>query len=418
MQIQTGNNNQTGFFRNVSFMFVVYWGILVLWQNISGAETRGTMDLLLKIGLLVYFTGFYLLRAKTLNVKAILVAMLTISLLVTASAESQLQMSTVIAYIYPVLVLFLVYGLGDGMQINHTHLIAFCNCVIGITAYAAIYAVLFRWNQFAGALLLTNAYGNELSSFFISNHEYGMYLVASIISVIVCLRLRPNADKLTKGLYIAALVLFSVNLILTFSRTSLLGLGVFVLTYCFFETPKARKWIVTVLVLGGIVLVAVPSLREFAYKIVLKENTSGGRQGLFEYAMQYFKSGSVLEKVFGFGYAKTRTNFATNLDHGSVHNGYLQVLLYFGLVGCGSMILFILSQVIISIRFLWVDRFTGAISLSLILCAAAMMVTNTSILFTSPIDSFFLTMFFVWVPKYVRNSVGQNEFYRNSEANK
>jgi len=122
----------------------------------------------------------------------------------------------------------------------------------------------------------------------------------------------------------------------------------------------------------------------------------------------------VVEKVFGYGYAETRAHFVTSLDHGSVHNAYLQVLLYYGLVGCVSMVLFVLTQVITSIRFLRVDRFVGTVSLALVLCAAAMMVTNTAILFTSPIDSFFLTMFFIWVPKYVRNCVRQNEFYRNS----
>lgn len=417
MQIQT-NKKGTGFFKNVSAMFIIYWGILVVWQNISGATTRGTIDVLLKIGLLGYFSVFYLLKAKTFHAKGLVVALLAMSLLVTFFTESQLQLSTMIAYVYPILVLFLVYGLGDNMQINRSQLVVFCNCVIGITAYAAIYAVLFCWDQFVGAFSLTSAYGNELSSFFVSNHEYGMYLLAAIVSVIICIRLCPNMNNLSKGLCIAALVLFSANLILTFSRTSLLGLGVFLLSYCFFETPKARKWIIIVSVLIGILLLVVPSLREFVYRIVLKENTAAGREELTEYAVQYFKDGSIFEKVFGHGYAETRANFKTDLDHGSVHNGYLQVLLYFGLIGCGAMVLFVLSQIIVSIRFLREDRFTGVVSLALALCAAAMMVTNTAILFTSQIDSFFLTMFFILVPKYVRNCVQQNGFYGNSDNSK
>lgn len=411
MVIRFRNQSENPFIKNVSFMFIVYWGGLVLWQNIGLAETRESIDLVIKMGLIVYFTVFYLLRAKTFNAKALITMALAMCLLVTASSEKQFPLSNVIAYVYPILILFLVYGLGDSMEINCSHLLAFCNCVICITGYAAIYAVLFRWEQFAGVFSVENAYGNELSSFFISSHEYGTYLVASIISAIICLRLDSDMSRLRKSLYIMAIVLFGVNLILTFSRTSMLGLAVFLTIYSFFEVPKAKKWIITVCVLIGAVLILFPSLSEFVYKIVLKENDDAGRTDLFQYGVQYYNNGTVFQKVFGHGIYETRANFEKYYDYGSVHNGYLQVLLYYGLIGCSAMVVFILAQVFIGIRFIKKDRLIGTLSLALILCAASMMLTNTMLIFQSSIDSFFLTAFFVLVPKYVRNSVLNQGFY-------
>ena len=89
MVIRSSQNTRESFTKNVSFMFIVYWGILVLWQNVSNAELRGTADLSIKIGLLAYFVIFYLVKGKTLNTKALAVMALGCSLLITAGSESQ-----------------------------------------------------------------------------------------------------------------------------------------------------------------------------------------------------------------------------------------------------------------------------------------------------------------------------------------
>lgn len=100
-------------------MFVVYWVVLVLWQNSGIAETRSSLDTAIKIGLMACFTGFYLLKAQTVNIKILPVLLLTISLIITASTESQLPLTRIVAYVYSV-TLFLVYSTGDKMEINRS----------------------------------------------------------------------------------------------------------------------------------------------------------------------------------------------------------------------------------------------------------------------------------------------------------
>ncbi len=410
MRIQSASSTKTGFYRNVSFMFVVYWGILVLWQNVSGAETRGTMDLLIKVGLMAYFVGFYLLRARAFNVKAFLVVLLAMSLMITASTESQFSLSNIVAYAYPVIILFVVYGFGDNLQINRAQLLSFCKCIIGITLYAAIYAVIFCWDQFAGAISLKYAYGNELSSFFISNHEYGMYLVAAIIACTLCLDLSEKRGSLRKVYYLAVIAFLAVNLILTFSRTSMLGLAVFLLVYVIWGKKSARKWFLLLGVAVVALLAISPKLTEFVFNIVFKGNNAAGRDVLLEQGIRYYNGGDVAQKIFGYGIYETRDYFEKHFEHGSVHNAYLQVLLYYGVIGVGMLVCFLLSQLIGGARFCKKDRYVGAVSVGLLLSAMAMMFTNTAIIFTSSIDSFFLTMFFVLIPKYVRNSIRKQAF--------
>ena len=411
MRMQSANSTKTGFYRNVSFMLVVYWGILVFWQNVSGAETRGTMDLLIKVGLMIYFVGFYLLRARTFNIKGLPVLLLAISLLITASTESTFSLGNLVSYAYPVIILFVVYGFGDNLQINRGQLLAFCKCVIGITLYAAIYAVIFCWDQFAGALSLNSAYGNELSSFFTSNFEYGMYLAAAIASAFLCLSMMPNRTIGKCLFYMAVIAIFAVNLILTFSRTSILSLAAFLIVYIVIGKKEWRKWLFLFAIIA-LLLFAIPTINRFVTEVVFKNDNMAGRDVLFEKGLLFYQDGSVSEKIFGFGVSEVTQHFEKHYDHSNVHNGYLQILLYYGSVGILFLLGFLLCQVIGSIKLIRRDRTVGTAVLGLNLSAILIMVTTTATIFHSTIDSYFLTAFFIITPKYIKNCVFAGEFYK------
>lgn len=410
MKIRIQLNPKRSFLKNVSFMFVLYWGILVLWQNISGTETRGTADLLIKIGLLGYFVLFYLRQATAISVKVIPVFLLAIALFITATQETQFPLSNLIAYVYPILILLMVYGVGNRLEINRGQLLCFCNCVIGIVLYAAIYALIFCWDQFAGAFSVSSAYGNELSSFFVSNFEYGMYLEVAIICCLLCISLTPKMSVAQRFMYVTFIIILAANLILTFSRTTILSLLLVVAAYGFASGSKGRKWVLfTAAIIGGLLM--VPAISDFVSNVVFKNNNLADRDVLLQQGVLYIQNGTGMEKLFGFGIYEPRLYFSTHFEHPNLHNAYLQVLMYFGYIGCISLVVFMLSQVIANIKLIRKDQKIGAVMLGLSLGAMLIMLTTTALVFSSTIDSFFLTMFFVLMPKYVRNSIYAGNFY-------
>lgn len=408
MRYNSGNIVQP-FRKNVSCMFIIYWVVLVFWQNVGGAEVRSSVDMVIKIGLLAYFVWFYLRKAKRISKKIVWVFLLSASLLITAAREEQFPLSNVIAYAFPIIFITMVYGLGDRMEINRQHLVAFCNCVIAITLYAAIYAVIFCWDQFETVFMINIAYGNELSSFFASNFEYGMYLVAAIICCLISLKYNNDSRK-KKRFYICCIVVFSINLILTFSRTALFAIIGFFLVYMLFGKGKLRRWILALMLISLVAVFVSPDLRTFLFNVVLKRNALGDRDILAVNAIEYFANGSVADILFGHGIYKSRVYFELEYGHGSVHNAYLQMLLYSGLVGFLFMLIFLLAQVYVSFRTIRRDRFIGIVSFGCVMMAMMMMMSTTAIIFTSSIDSYFLTMFFIVVPKYVRNSLYRGSF--------
>lgn len=406
--IRRKSNNRIG----IAHIFWFYWTVLVAWQNLNPQTARSGGDLVLKIGLIAMLTVFYFLRARKVSVNIMPICLFALTMLCSwlLSGDS-ISAYNLISYSYPVLLVLLAFGIGNDFQINQKEFFFFLNGVILVTLYAALYAIFFQTEYFRMALSRNVAYGYELTSFFYSNHEYGMYLVYSIIACLICMETDTKTGVKKKLLYVAAVIVFLLNLVLTFSRTSLLALAVFAAAYFFVgKWSKLRKW---ALAAGGCALAAVvfsEKLQNFIRLVLFKKQTGlGDRRELYRLALEVFEDSSLLEKLFGHG-IKIRTSFENILGHGSVHNAYLQVLLYFGLIGLTFLLGIFFSQLKANLRLYRYSRFYSVMFSAFLFSALAMMLTNTAIIFTSPIDSFFLTVFVVLVPKYVRNAIRAGTF--------
>ena len=177
---------------------------------------------------------------------------------------------------------------------------------------------------------------------------------------------------------------------------------------------KKKNKLKRILIIAGVVsvllVVFVPSINKFFFSIILKENNSAGRDVLAKEAIEFFKQSSLVEQFFGSGISKTNNYLEVVTEYKSVHNAYLQVLLYFGVFGCVAMVVFLLYRVIECFTVTKINRFMGIISFALSVSCMAIMFFNTTTLFFSSIDSFFFTVFTVIVPKYVINAIKTDTF--------
>ena len=97
------------FHKNVSFMLFIYWAVLVVWQNIGGAEARSSIDIVIKVGLLLYFISFFFLRIKTLSKNIVYFVLLIFPFLLTFFGEKQINFNIIISYFFPIVFIFCVY---------------------------------------------------------------------------------------------------------------------------------------------------------------------------------------------------------------------------------------------------------------------------------------------------------------------
>ncbi|MBE6985791.1 MAG: O-antigen ligase family protein [Ruminococcaceae bacterium] len=398
------------------YVLLMYWVVLLVWQNLGsgGTENKGSLDLLIKFFLIVVLCVYYFIHATGIRRDVLLLVMALVLMYGVAKIDGALDLGEMLYYFFPLMFILIVYGCGWKFELRREQLVRLCNLLVIVVAYIAIYALIFCFDQFKNAFTITNAYGNELKSFLLSSHEYGLYLIFGIMGAILCMEFDPEGSKKKRIWYICAIVLFGINLILTFSRTSLLAFAVMMLCYVFlFARRSIRMWVsllVTVLVLT---VFAVPSLRDFFWEIVMKENNDAGRESLIDAAMNIYKSGNAAKKLLGYDYTMIKALLARSRQLGSFHNAYMSLLVSNGLVGVAILIttsIVTFKDIYITIKkdtpWSRLPKFFIAFN-----CASiAIMMFNTTTLLASSIDSYFLTLFVAIVPKYVNRSIREGTF--------
>ena len=403
MKIKLHPNNP----QNIGTVFFLYWAILVLWQNINPGQTGTSADTLLKMVLLWGMTLYYCTHRKGNFRKFPLFCIFAVCILCSFLIEKTFSLRLLLHYFFPLLFAFLALIVGGNIEMNRKQLLGFLNGVILVVLYAALYAVIVMPHKFLNAFQLSGAYGNELSSFFISSHEYALYLFAGAVSCLVCLELSHGK----KAFYICCAVLFLVNLCLTFSRTFMLSAVCFVLLYMLINRKSTwAKWMFFACFLGVIIIFSVPFLREYVFRILMKENNPAGRDELATLALDVFHEAPILEKLFGRGVSVMQSTFITEAGHKSVHNAYLQILLYFGILGLVILVLFPICHLVLCIKLIARHRFLGTVTTALAIACVMAMMFNTATVFTSSIDSFFMTAYTIIIPRYVRNAVTSSHF--------
>ena len=391
----------------------LYWAILLLWQNIRSVGNHSTVDIIVKFALLFVFIVYYFLNSKYLNRNVILCTLVLLVSVCVPLSSTALGMRTLLYYFYPIILYFLVFAADTNFKISTDDLLTFCNVVILTVWYIVLYALIFCQDQFQNAFSISIAYGNELSSFLVSNYEYGLYLVFGIFFCVICCELRPHLPKWQLGYYLVTIAVFFVNLILTFSRTSIIAFAAILLIYLlFYKKAKLRKWFLAGIVVFVLLLCFSDTFRSFFLNIVFKGNANAGRSNLVRIGIQMYKDGNIFQKIFGMPYDTFSSMVEDLTEHGSLHNAYIQVLLTNGLVGLLFIVAIIIHELYDNIRCLKKFRQNHELLklfVGFIIGSGVFMLTTTGIIFESSIDAYFLTMCAIIIPKYVRNAIQSGE---------
>ena len=296
--------------KNPGMILAIYWIVLVIWQIISGTEVKSTPDLIIKIGLIIYLIISYFVINKSIKIKRLLICSIFACSLFPAFINEKFELSIFIFYMFIVLLVMLHYCIGEHFCICEKQYLIILRIIIFVCLISSFYAIIFCTQQFIDAFKIDNAYGNQLSSFFDSSHTYGMYLSAGIISCLFCLKNNISIGR--KCYYIICLFLFLPNLILTFSRTSIFSVVIFLFFFILFGKNKKIKFILFISVIVVTVSVlSIPTLSNFMNNIIFKKGNVAGRDILLERSFELFNSLSFKEKIFGVGKNYLKEYFET-----------------------------------------------------------------------------------------------------------
>lgn len=395
----------------------VYWLILVIVQNMGEYMATSSAALVLKLALIILLTYVFVRKAKIKSSPRFLIwsAFVIYILLMFITKKTEFKTKELIYYIFPAIFSFLVYVCQTDATMSKELYFKFFKLITATVAYMALYCVFFRTDYFRNFLSLNVAYGNELSSFFLSGHEYGMYLIFGIISAYMCSKNTSKKKYVT--LYRLLILLFVVNLVLTLSRTSYTS---FILIVCVFtftsDNKNLKSRFALLLFAAALFFVFSSDAREFVPKILFKESNDAGRFDMWNSAIMLFKRGSLYEQIFGYGYSYINKYLDMNFQHSTFHNMFLQTLLIWGVFGLLYLFAIIFASIKNALSIRKIDKNLSALFLAMSLSTITFMMTNTACLMQSPIDSYMMTLFLVIMPKYVVNAVRSGKYIAVEET--
>ena len=387
----------------ISNVYFVYWLILLIWQNFQEYAIMSVYDITIKVSLIIFF--FYELsyagKLKITTDKLFWYFLLCFSTIITfMNDDIYITFRTVITYFYPILYMFYIYIIGEEFEISGKEYNNFLKLVVFSDLYMSIYSFLFKSFYFTSIFSISMAYGNACSSFLVSNHEYGMYLLFGIAACLYLISENTNSKKI----YYICLFVFFINLIVTYSRTSQISALSFLIVNLLLNKNKKKK-IIIVIVISAIILSLISfSIKTYILDIIIRPDKNAGRFELWNYALYQWENGNWLRKLWGHGWG-IQSITLIEYGHKSVHNAFLQLLLTYGICGLTLMIMPIIFSIKDSINILRINRRKGIYFLSLIIAMFFLMFSNTAILFSSPIDSFMMTSFCIVLPKFYYNNI-------------
>jgi len=386
-----------------------YWVVLLLWQNVFAQQARSGIDVVVKSFLLILLSFFFLLRSQRIKKSSfLLLVLLIISETITFSLDNYVSSSAIISYTFPPLFIFLTLCIGGLEEISIKEYIQLMHWLIVVVFIMIIYSFIFDSNHFTNLSNLSTAYGNELSSFLISNLEYGMYLTFAIIGCLICLHYEAS-NKLRQWGYVIMIILCFFNLLFTYSRTSIVASLCAVIIYSIAANKKTIPLVLLITTICVLIYLLNPSVNWFINSIVFKNGTASGRDAMALIALDYYSREPIINKLFGLGFGNGSKVIIETTHHGSIHNGFLQLLLCNGIVGVIFLGLFLIYSFIYSIKARKNDLFFGGVTMLMSVLPIVFMMTCTSVLFYSSIDSTFLTVFSIITTRYVNNYLSRQK---------
>lgn len=383
----------------------LYWIILLVWQLVRPVENRTIIDISFKIIMLASLIVYIIIKTYYNNINTsglFLLALYIFTQIFSYSTSNDfIDLSYITDLIFTICIVFTFMILNSSIVMNSNDLIVFSKIIVGVVLFLCIYGDIFQFNKIIKAFQTTTGYQNAVSSLLSSNHEFGLYLSFGIVSCLFLVS-KSKVNHKNKIVYYTLAALFFINLILTFSRTSLISM-VLVIFIWIIARKKYRLIVFGLVVILLLSLLVNTDIRSFFFDIVLRINHDGNRGNLLKGGLSFYRKGSAFEIIFGVGQSRTIQYVRQISISSSFHNGYITILLNGGL----SMMMFFLIIVVGSIYngllTLKYNKSDGAYLLAGSVILLLFMWGQTPIIFSSDLVSSILTFYCIIVPKYYFN---------------
>lgn len=406
MNIYTQNESKKS--HGFAILLFTFFLITILPQMlyIERGDAGGT---LIKAGLLLSFYTFavfvIITKRMRINIKELLVGLLFFAIQIFANIipseytifSSSVMIDVAIATSYYIFLVAFFYT----RKLNREDIGLFARLYQIFILYACLINIVTNWSNIPGVITLSSGYAYNFQSFFSNRNTYGLFLLVGVfLSGYRLTIIRKNLLDILIGLFII------MNLVLTLSRTSLLGTLVFLVVLLVFREKKKKfKGLVKTVVLFVVIscLIVATGLADFFVHAVIRADAgSAHRVEIWVLALNVLRDGRLLTGV-GYGIS----NFLT------LHNTYLHILLNGGLLLMAFYVRVFVKAIKNNINLIKKEADIGAFFVAVLLSYMTVSMTESSIPFFSSAQNMIFTIIVFMIPKYYLNSIIEKKTYRD-----
>ena len=154
--------------------------------------------------------------------------------------------------IIPLLFIVIFMGLGKHEALSPKNVRLVLKVIVLLGIISCIYNIVINWSEMLKIFTITNSYQVRFQSFFDNRNQFGSFMFTSIFAQIMLFYLDKEKNKRKLFRFLACLILFILNLLLTLSRGAILVSALFAFLTFFvlsYNSKRIRKKFAVVLVL-------------------------------------------------------------------------------------------------------------------------------------------------------------------------
>lgn len=388
--------------KSIRFPFVlfVFFLVTVLPQMLY-VERGDSIGTVLKGVLLATFFCISFLKLLKINIsidiKELLVGIIFLGLQyfinIIPSRYSYLSIEIVMSFAISTCYYIFLEGLFGKLKITRDEISVFARLYQGFIVYACTVNVFLNWSNLLQMIRSLEPYTYNFQSFFSNRNTFALFLLVGAILSLYRIHIKGKGY-----IDIFILIFVTVNLILTQSRTSILGLITFVIVIVLLGEPK--KGLNRFLKLVGfisvsIIVVYITGLGDFfVLSIIRADAGSASRTEIWRYTFDLIKNNNIISGL-GFGID----------DHLNSHNTYLNIFAIGGLVFTLFYFMIFTRTFNHTLRVIKEDYSLGIYFIAALLCFLTISITESIIPYFPSAQSLIFTILVFMIPKYYKNAL-------------
>lgn len=158
------------------------------------------------------------------------------------------------------------------LAIDEKALIKFMKWIVWIGVIACAYNLVFNFADIMNVSDLTNSYQANFKSFFANRNQFAIFLAMMIIASLYVLKSMEYKSRLYKLFFVIA----TVSLLLTFSRTAIAAVGLFLILVAHWElrTRFFKKYLaLTASIVMVLILLSLPMVQNLVNTLIVREDS-------------------------------------------------------------------------------------------------------------------------------------------------